>query len=154
MTVRRVKRPKAITLKKKRNDDEYQCQVACADYLRSLRDGFELQGIIMEFNHAPNEGMHAVQYRVKQKKSGVRAGWPDLEICIQNIPPFFIELKTLINSLNDAQKLVFPRLEEIYGRPVYVLKENDPTLAVLKLKAHVEQIIAENHCQIYSKVRE
>ena len=30
-------------------------------------------------HHSPNEGRHKVAYRAKQKRLGMRAGWPDLE---------------------------------------------------------------------------
>ena len=66
------------------------------------------------FHHSPNEGNHKVQYRVKQKRLGVRAGWPDLEIFVQptwfregvNWSPIFIELKTKTGRVSPAQKQV------------------------------------------------
>lgn len=65
-------------------------------------------------HHSPNEGNHRVQYRVKQKRMGVRAGWPDLEIFVSKtwwrpeVPwsPIFIELKTKKGRLSPAQKSV------------------------------------------------
>ena len=66
------------------------------------------------FHHSPNEGSHRVQYRVKQKRLGVRAGWTDLEIFVQptwfregvNWSPIFIELKTKTGRISPAQKQV------------------------------------------------
>ena len=34
----------------------------------------------IKYTHVPNEGKHKVQYRVKQKRLGVKAGVPDLLI--------------------------------------------------------------------------
>ena len=66
------------------------------------------------FHHSTNEDNHRVQYRVKQKRLGVRAGWPDLEIFVQptwfiqgvHWSPIFIELKTKTGRVSPAQKQV------------------------------------------------
>ena len=71
-------------------------------------------------HHSPNEGRHRVQYRVKQKRLGVRAGWPDLEIFVQKTwwrpdvcwSPIFIELKTQKGRVSPAQKAVQAELTE------------------------------------------
>ena len=54
------------------------------------------------FHHSPNEGKHKVQYRVKQKKLGVRTGWPDLEFMFKG-QGFFIELKLPDKKLSANQ---------------------------------------------------
>ena len=71
-------------------------------------------------HHSPNEGRHRVQYRVKQKRLGVRAGWPDLEIFVPDNGwhdlcdkgPIMIELKRPKGgSLSANQKDIQDRLK-------------------------------------------
>lgn len=70
------------------------------------------------FHHSPNEGRRHVSFRVKLKKMGFRAGWPDLEIFTQptnfneNITPgaIFIEVKGEKGRLSAAQKDVHTSL--------------------------------------------
>ena len=65
---------------------ETKFHMTVVEYLR-----LELRPDVV-FHHSPNEGKHKVQYRVKQKKLGVRPGWPDLEFMFKG-QGFFIELK-------------------------------------------------------------
>ena len=65
------------------------------------------------FHHSPNEGRHKVQYRVMQKRLGVRAGWPDIEIFTNRTwwredtglhwAPIFLEIKTDKGRLSDIR---------------------------------------------------
>lgn len=65
-------------------------------------------------HHSPNEGRHKVQYRVAQKRLGVRAGWPDIEIFVprtwwhedQPWSPLFLEVKARRGRLSAQQKTV------------------------------------------------
>jgi hypothetical protein len=43
------------------------------------------------FHHSPNEGMHAVQYRVKQKALGVSKGFPDVMIFDKPAGEWFVD---------------------------------------------------------------
>jgi hypothetical protein len=58
---------------------EEQEQAVLCDWLR-------LHNIV--FHHSPNEGKHAVQYRVKQARLGVSKGFPD--ILIFDIPGILV----------------------------------------------------------------
>ena len=72
------------------------------------------------FHHSPNEGNHKIQYRVKQKRMGVRPGWPDLELFVSRtwwrpeVPwsPIFIEIKTKTGRLSKNQKEVHADLRQ------------------------------------------
>ena len=54
-----------------------------------LAQWLDVHGI--KWFHVPNEGKHKVQYRVKQKKLGVKPGVPD--VIIVDSPPKYKELK-------------------------------------------------------------
>ena len=56
---------------KKTCHTEAEEQIAVADYLRARR---------VFFHHSPNEGKNEVQYIVKQKRLGMRVGFPDIII--------------------------------------------------------------------------
>ena len=53
----------------------------------ALVQWLELHAI--RYTHVPNEGLHKVQYRVKQKRLGVKPGVPD--ILIFDRPPLYPE---------------------------------------------------------------
>jgi hypothetical protein len=85
---------------------EQQIHRGIVDYLTTvLPDGSVL-------HHSPNEGKHRVQYRVMQKRLGMRAGWPDLELFVLRTwwhpdvrwSPIFLEIKTAKGRLSDKQK--------------------------------------------------
>ncbi len=71
-------------------------------------------------HHSPNEGNHKIQYRVKQKRMGVRPGWPDLELFVSKtwwrpeVPwsPIFIEIKTKAGRLSKNQTEVHADLRQ------------------------------------------
>ena len=71
------------------------------------------------WHHSPNEGNRHVSYKVKQKKMGTKAGWPDIEIfCpgdqskVGNSIAIFIELKRPKGGkLSDNQALMRDKLE-------------------------------------------
>ena len=70
-------------------------------------------------HHSPNEGRHKVAYRAKQKRLGMRAGWPDLELFIDrtwwraDLPwsPIFLEIKTPKGRVSPAQTAVHAELQ-------------------------------------------
>jgi len=91
-------------------------------------------------HHSPNEGKHRVQYRVHQKRMGMQAGWPDLELFIppegfQNgmtlWMPIFLEVKTLKGRLSDNQKKIHARLKTS-GCSVVVVRSIEETEEALK----------------------
>jgi hypothetical protein len=64
------------------------------------------------FHHSPNEGYkNKVQYYVKQKGMGFKAGWPDLEIFVPNSVAIFIELKQPGNYATPRQREIHKMLQ-------------------------------------------
>ena len=91
---------------------EYEIHKSIVEWLKiALPDG-------CVFHHSPNEGRHNVAYRAKQKRLGVRAGWPDLDIFINPTwwrfaGPWslvFLEIKTLKGRLSKNQKSLHSEL--------------------------------------------
>ena len=86
---------------------EYELHVSILSYLRiALPEGSAI-------HHSPNEGAHKIAYRMKQKRQGVIAGWPDLEIFVppaawtsETVPwcPIFLEIKTPKGRVSENQK--------------------------------------------------
>jgi hypothetical protein len=70
------------------NSTEEQEQMAVAELLDIKK---------IRFCHVPNEGKHKVQYRVKQKRLGVKSGVPD--ILIFDSPPKYPNIKGLAIEL-------------------------------------------------------
>ena len=72
-------------------------------------------------HHSSNEGKHHVAFRAKQKKLGMQAGWPDLEIFVastnfyvgKKAAPIFLEVKSKKGRLSDSQKAIKERLEDL-----------------------------------------
>jgi len=71
------------------------------------------------WHHSPNEGKRHVAYKLKQKRMGTKAGWPDIEIFVPgdqtrvgNSISIFIELKRPKGGkLSDNQAFVRDKLE-------------------------------------------
>ena len=97
-------------------------------------------------HHSPNEGRHHVAYRSKQKKLGVTAGWPDLEIYIPRSgwfnaeawAPIFLEVKTAKGVISKNQGRVIKGLAAI-GCYVSVVRSIDEAQEVLSdlVRLHV-----------------
>ena len=89
-------------------------------------------------HHSPNEGRHHVAYRAKQKKLGVTAGWPDLEIYIPRSgwldaeawAPIFLEVKTANGVISKNQGRGIKSLAAI-GCYVSVVRSIDEARDVL-----------------------
>ena len=89
-------------------------------------------------HHSPNEGRHKVAYRAKQKRLGMRAGWPDLEIFVQRTwwrddtpwSPIFLEIKTPKGRVSPAQKAVHAELETA-GCAVAVVRSVEDVAEIL-----------------------
>ena len=71
-------------------------------------------------HHSPNEGRHHVSYRVQQKRMGMQAGWPDIEIFVSDeffytkkAVPIFLEVKTKKGYLTNSQCRIIERLGDL-----------------------------------------
>jgi hypothetical protein len=104
---------------------EAQLQKLVADYLHvSLPDG-------SIFHHSPNEGKAHIAWRIKQKKAGMRTGWPDLEIFCPGVQPIFIELKVGKNRITPDQNKTLNALASC-GCVTAVCKTLDEVRAVIE----------------------
>tara|TARA_B100000242_G_scaffold294074_1_gene274567 strand:+ start:2190 stop:2543 length:354 start_codon:yes stop_codon:yes gene_type:complete len=65
------------------------------------------------FHHSPNEGKRHVAFKLKLKKMGFKAGFPDLAIWVANKPTIFIELKAGKNKQTASQLDVQKQLENL-----------------------------------------
>ena len=89
-------------------------------------------------HHSPNEGNHRVQYRTKQKKMGMRPGWPDLEIFVPRYywkqadiwAPIFLEVKRPKGRVTNAQARVHKYLKSI-GCHVFVVHGVDEVSEII-----------------------
>ena len=102
---------------------EYTIHCAIIDMLRLwLPDD-------VAFHHSPNEGKHAVQYRVKQRRMGVTPGWPDIEVIVprkywrsqDEYAPIFLEVKTAKGRTSENQRRVHKHLRDA-GAEVYIVR--------------------------------
>ena len=93
------------------------------------------------YHHSPNEGRHKVQYRVEQRRLGVKSGWPDLEIfCPPKcwIAPFdwapvFLEIKTAKGRLSPAQNQMLYALTDVGCHTAVVRSVDDVTTSLSQL---------------------
>ncbi len=78
-----------------KNEERLQTQVV--EYLKYAlpKDSF--------FHHSPNEGRRHINFMVKLKKMGFKAGFPDIVIWVKGKPTLFIELKVGKNKLTQNQ---------------------------------------------------
>ena len=112
---------------------EYELHVSILSYLRiALPEGSAI-------HHSPNEGAHKIAYRMKQKRQGVIAGWPDLEIFVppaawqsETVPwcPIFLEIKTQKGRVSDNQKAAHKLLTNC-GCVVEVVRSIEETATVI-----------------------
>jgi hypothetical protein len=81
----------------------------------------DLQAQVMEFldlalppdavaHHSPGEGKRTKRAQGELKRSGYKAGWPDIEIVWRNHSNIFIELKSARGVMSDAQRHTQRRL--------------------------------------------
>ena len=71
-------------------------------------------------NHSPGEGKRSKAAQVALRRSGYRAGWPDIEV-IWRGKVYFIELKTKSGVMSPAQREMTRKL--IYcGAPVMLCR--------------------------------
>jgi hypothetical protein len=74
------------------------------------------------WHHSPNEGNRHVAFKVKQKRMGTKAGWPDIEIFVPGDQTLcgtslsiFIEVKGRKGKATANQIFIRDRLEEAGG---------------------------------------
>ena len=82
------------------------------------------------FHHSPNEGKRHVNFKVKLKAMGMRAGWPDLEFMIGGLA-FFIEMKLIGKKLNDNQ-IETHRVLRAAGCPVATCHSLDEVIGTVR----------------------
>jgi hypothetical protein len=61
-------------------------------------------------HHSPGEGKRTRRAQGELKRSGYKAGWPDIEIVWRNHSNIFIELKSARGVMSDAQRHTQRRL--------------------------------------------
>ena len=97
---------------------EISIQIACNLLLQELSDIY-----LFRHFHVANEGKRAVQYQMKLKKMGFRAGVPDFII---EYPPgklLYVELKNEKGQLSNSQKLW--KVQSVaLNTPFFVVKGN------------------------------
>lgn len=74
------------------------------------------------WHHSPNEGNRHVAFKVKQKRMGTKAGWPDIEIFVPGDQTLcgislsiFIEVKGSKGKVTANQIAIRDKLEEAGG---------------------------------------
>ena len=97
---------------------EISIQIACNLLLQELSDIY-----LFRHFHVANEGKRSVQYQMKLKKMGFRAGVPDFTI---EYPPgklLYVELKNEKGQLSNSQKLW--KVQSVaLNTPFFVVKGN------------------------------
>tara|TARA_R100000278_G_scaffold65759_1_gene52672 strand:+ start:990 stop:1364 length:375 start_codon:yes stop_codon:yes gene_type:complete len=97
---------------------EISIQIACNLLLQELSDIY-----LFRHFHVANEGKRSVQYQMKLKKMGFRAGVPDFII---EYPPgklLYVELKNEKGQLSNSQKLW--KVQSVaLNTPFFVVKGN------------------------------
>ena len=97
---------------------ESEIQIACNQLLNELKEIY-----IFRHFHVANEGKRSVQYLIKLKKMGFRAGVPDFII---EYPPgklLYVELKNEKGQLSNSQKLW--KVQSVaLNTPFFVVKGN------------------------------
>ena len=97
---------------------EISIQIACNLLLEELSDIY-----IFRHYHVANEGKRSVQYQMKLKKMGFKAGDPDFVI---EYPPgklLYVELKNEKGQLSNSQKLW--KVQSVaLNTPFFVVKGN------------------------------
>lgn len=83
-------------------------------------------------HHSPNEGRHHVAWRNKQKRLGMRAGWPDLELLVPvdywfepAWGPIYLEIKNDNGRLTKHQKTMLALLDQAGGHTATVRSIDD-----------------------------
>lgn len=93
----------------------------------------------LTFYHVPNQMMRTKSIRIIMAALGVRAGVPDLVICLGGGVTIYLELKYKDGKTNKNQNEYMDKLIEL-GHNVYVLEAGDSMEACRKL----HEILAEH----------
>ena len=116
---------------------EYEIHCSIVQYLQlTLPPGSVL-------HHSPNEGRHNVAFRTKQKRLGMQAGWPDLELLVPRRywrheieqATIFFEVKSRKGHQSKPQRKVAERLQAV-GAHYFVVRSLEEVIEILlgKLK--------------------
>ena len=97
---------------------EAEIQIACNYLLNELADIY-----IFRHYHIADEGKRSVQYQIKLKKMGFRAGAPDLVIEYPSGKLLYVELKNEKGQLSNAQKL-WKVQSSALNTPHFIIKAN------------------------------
>lgn len=97
---------------------EISIQIACNQLLNELNDIY-----LFRHFHVANEGKRSVQYLIKLKKMGFRAGVPDFIIEYPKGQILYIELKNEKGQLSNSQKLWKVQSKSL-NTPFFVVKGN------------------------------
>ena len=103
---------------------ETDLQKAAASFL----DDLEHRGMLA-WSHPPNEGKRTMQYAVKLKQQGVKAGEPDCIIYLKGGQTLFIELKKYDGTVSKPQKARHELFRSL-GYAVHIVKERTPQKTV------------------------
>ena len=95
----------------------------------AIKNRLALYGIIC--HHSPNEGKRSVAEAMRLKRLGMISGWPDLD-CLQEPRRIaYLETKTPIGRLSDAQKDCHAMLRQL-GFFVAVVLDQDQAVVALR----------------------
>jgi len=97
---------------------ESDIQIACNYLLNELSELY-----IFRHYHIANEGKRSIQYQIKLKKMGFRAGAPDLCIEYPNGKILYVELKNEKGQLSNPQKL-WKVQSSALNTPHFIIKGN------------------------------
>ena len=97
-------------------EKESDIQIACNVLLNYLSNIY-----VFRHFHVPNEGKRSIFMHNKMKQMGLKAGVPDFIIEYPQAKLIYIELKTKLGRLSDAQKL-WKVQSEVYDTPHYIVK--------------------------------
>lgn len=98
------------------------------------------------YRNVPRAGAWAAFQGAKNRKSGVKAGWPDLTLHWRDGTTTWIELKSSTGKLNKAQKTLFPTLEA-FG-DVYICKSLEQVIEAVEEEVKKR---GHNNDQSYSR---
>ena len=104
---------------------EDQIQIAFIEYLENHKDFDKIK-----FSMIPNDTYtESFNQKNRNKKMGLRAGLPDLFLCVNN-SVFFIEFKTKTGIVSDKQKKWHSVLN-LTSCPVYVCRSTQEAIDIV-----------------------
>ena len=116
---------------------EFYIQIACNELLNALTEIYNFRHY-----HVANEGKRSVQYLIKLKKMGFRAGVPDFIIEYPEGRLLYVELKNEKGKLTDSQKIWKIRSSDL-KTPFFVVKGNTKQ-CLTELTEIIDQYVPRN----------